>query len=217
MMAPTNQERTERSRRAILDAAAPVFSQQGYAAASLNRIIEESGLTKGGFYFHFPSKQDLALAVLADHRQQLMTYLAREVAGLPRAVDRLFETPRVLARLAAQGKGPADFGAMIGELAQDPDLRDEVCGSIRVWIDQVAVQFREAQDEGSIRSDIDAATLAQIAIGAFIGVQSLTAQLADDDLERRVDDVTALFRMALVSGGDPPARRRSVRPRSAAR
>ena len=60
-------DRGTRSRRAILDAAMPIFERDGYAAASLNQIIAASGLTKGGFYFHFASKQALALAVLADH------------------------------------------------------------------------------------------------------------------------------------------------------
>src|SRR6476660_8457809 len=45
-------DRGARSRRAILDAALPIFERDGYAAASLNQIIAASGLTKGGFYFH---------------------------------------------------------------------------------------------------------------------------------------------------------------------
>jgi len=55
-------DRGARSRRAMLDAALPIFERDGYAAASLNQIIAASGLTKGGFYFHFASKQELALA-----------------------------------------------------------------------------------------------------------------------------------------------------------
>jgi AcrR family transcriptional regulator len=64
--------RGNRSRRAILDAALPIFARDDYTAASLNQIIAASGLTKGGFYFHFPSKQALALAVIEDQRQGLL-------------------------------------------------------------------------------------------------------------------------------------------------
>ena len=66
-------DRADRSRRAILDAAAPVFAERGYTAASLNQIIEASGLTKGGFYFHFPSKLALARAVIADQNERWFT------------------------------------------------------------------------------------------------------------------------------------------------
>jgi AcrR family transcriptional regulator len=69
-MTAATADRGTRSRRAILAAATPIFERDGYAAASLNQIIAASGLTKGGFYYHFASKQELALAVLADHNTQ---------------------------------------------------------------------------------------------------------------------------------------------------
>jgi AcrR family transcriptional regulator len=75
--------RGDRSRRAILDAALPNFARNGYTAASLNQIIEASGLTKGGVYFHFPSKQALALAVIEDHRQGLLERVWAEVRKHP--------------------------------------------------------------------------------------------------------------------------------------
>ena len=159
--APT--DRGEHSRRAILDAALPVFRTDGYAAASLNQIIEASGLTKGGFYFHFPSKQALALAVLADHQERAVARVRQEIGSHERAVDRLFATPRVIARHTEAGDGPAALRKLTEELARDPDLRDVVCGSIRVWIEDAAKQFRAAQAEGSVRDDIDAATFAEVA------------------------------------------------------
>lgn len=60
------QERAERSRAAILEAAADEFDQHGYAGARLERIVERTGLTKGAVYFHFRSKLDLAKALLEE-------------------------------------------------------------------------------------------------------------------------------------------------------
>jgi AcrR family transcriptional regulator len=200
-MTPTNQQRTQRSRRAILAAAHPVFARRGYAGASLNQIIEDSGMTKGGFYFHFPSKQALALAVVPDQQQRLADSVAAEIAPLPRAVDRLFETPRVIVRATLEGHGPTELGRLVSELAQDPDLRDEVCGSIRIWVDLVADQFREAQAEGSIRADLYAAMLADVAVGGLTGMQVLTDQLADDGLERRVEGLIQTVRLATQTNG----------------
>src|SRR4029450_571371 len=97
-------DRGEQSRRAILDAAAPIFREHGYSAASLNQIIEASGLTKGGFYFHFPSKQALALAVLADHQRRWIDEMNVQISRYPRAIDRLFAAPRVIAEFARRGE-----------------------------------------------------------------------------------------------------------------
>lgn len=43
-----------------------LFSLKGFISTSINDILEASGTSKGGFYNHFSSKEDLFLAVLAD-------------------------------------------------------------------------------------------------------------------------------------------------------
>ncbi|MEJ2871717.1 ScbR family autoregulator-binding transcription factor [Actinomycetospora sp. OC33-EN08] len=53
------------TRGAILDAAAYEFALEGYHAASLSKILERSGVTKGALYFHFSSKEAMADAVVA--------------------------------------------------------------------------------------------------------------------------------------------------------
>jgi AcrR family transcriptional regulator len=189
-------DRADRSRRAVLDAAAPIFAERGYTAASLNQIIEASGLTKGGFYFHFPSKLALARAVIADQNERWFEAAMDEANRHELAVDRLFALPKALARLTAQGEGPASLRSMIEELARESDLRDELCGSIRVGVEAVAGQFREAQAEGTIRADLDPDVMAEIAVGGFAGMQALTDQLGDQDFERRVESLIAFVRAA---------------------
>ena len=47
-----------------------MFAERGYLGTSLNELIKETGLAKGGFYFHFASKEALALACLQDRQEQ---------------------------------------------------------------------------------------------------------------------------------------------------
>jgi AcrR family transcriptional regulator len=194
-------DRREQSRRAILDAATPFFREHGFAAASLNQIIEASGLTKGGFYFHFPSKQALALAVLADHQQRAVEQVRQEIGGYQHAVDRLFATPLVIARSLEAGDGPAAMRKLSEELARDPDLRDEVCGTIQVWIENAAQQFSAARDEGSVRGDIDPMVFAEVAVGAHIGMQDLSEQLGDGRYLARVEALVKLIQRAILPAG----------------
>src|SRR2546429_8094056 len=51
----------EATRRLILERAAPVFNQRGYAGASMSELVEATGIEKGGIYNHFGSKEDLAV------------------------------------------------------------------------------------------------------------------------------------------------------------
>src|SRR3954467_846977 len=51
---------------AILSAARKELARAGYEGASLNRILEEAGLSKGAFYYYFDDKDDLVATVLLD-------------------------------------------------------------------------------------------------------------------------------------------------------
>jgi AcrR family transcriptional regulator len=191
--------RAGRSRRAILDAAAPIFAERGYEAASLNEIILASGLTKGGFYFHFRSKRELALAVLQDSGERWVRLLDRELGATPTALERLVAAPRLIARLARRGEGPAALRRLADDLTRDPEVRDEVCGSIRTWIASAASDVVAAQAEGSVRDDLDPEVLAEILIAAFVGAQTFTEQFGDDDLERRVEEQIAFVLPAILT------------------
>ena len=55
----------DRTRAKILDAAGRLFRHGGYSAVGLATVMQEAGLTVGGFYAHFPSKEALFTEVLA--------------------------------------------------------------------------------------------------------------------------------------------------------
>lgn len=55
--------RGQRTRQLVLERTAQVFDQQGYAGATLSQLVESTGLTRGAFYFHFESKDDLAVSI----------------------------------------------------------------------------------------------------------------------------------------------------------
>lgn len=54
----------EATRQRLLDAAQRAVLEKGFAATSLDELIAECGLTKGGFFYHFKDKTDLAKALL---------------------------------------------------------------------------------------------------------------------------------------------------------
>src|SRR5262249_59647799 len=53
------------SRTRLLGAAMYVIRAQGYSATTVDDICSEAGLTKGAFFYHFKSKEDLAVATAA--------------------------------------------------------------------------------------------------------------------------------------------------------
>ncbi|HNH84664.1 MAG TPA: helix-turn-helix domain-containing protein, partial [Acidobacteriota bacterium] len=63
MRYPAN--RKEESRQKILQAAARLFREHGYNGVGVDAVMAEAGLTPGGFYAHFPSKEALFAEALA--------------------------------------------------------------------------------------------------------------------------------------------------------
>lgn len=75
----TRAESQERTRQALLDAAARRFSEQGYLGTTLAQVAADAGLTKGAVYANFTSKADLFLEVRKEW----------SFSGLPEVADRL--------------------------------------------------------------------------------------------------------------------------------
>lgn len=74
---PRQQERARRTRAALVESAAAEFAKRGYAAASINDILEQSNATKGAMYFHFASKEELARAVLDEGLERYRVIVAK--------------------------------------------------------------------------------------------------------------------------------------------
>ena len=60
----TQEERSEKSKQQILDAALKLFSHKGYGATSVRDIAEEAELSKGNVYHHFPDKEAIFRALI---------------------------------------------------------------------------------------------------------------------------------------------------------
>jgi len=175
------QERAVRTRRAVLEAAAAVFAERGYAAATIGEILARAQVTKGALYFHFDSKAALAQGVL---EAQVTTdyHVPRELkqqewvdAGLTLA-KRLPQEPLLLAgvRLSADLQGREVFGS-----------------AWPAWTELTAAFLSEAKERGEVLPHVVPSESAQVFLGAWIGVQYVSQAMSGwADLEVRM---SALF------------------------
>jgi AcrR family transcriptional regulator len=84
-----HQERSEATRRRLFKAALRVFARDGFEAARIEDIAAEAGHTRGAFYAHFPSKENLFFALLEHESQRNMERLRTLLDGCPNDEDRL--------------------------------------------------------------------------------------------------------------------------------
>jgi len=77
-------------RDAILDAASRLFYAQGYNATGIQQIIDEAGVSKGTFYTHFRSKDELGLEYMRKRHADEMNHLKEVLAGVKDPRKRYF-------------------------------------------------------------------------------------------------------------------------------
>src|SRR6266567_2905448 len=111
-------ETRHESKTSILNAALKVFRTKGYSATRIEDICQEAGLTKGSFFHHFSTKEELAIAA-ADYWSEVTSALFA-VAPYHQPADPL---DRVLAyadfrKLILQGELP-EFTCLVGTMTQE--------------------------------------------------------------------------------------------------
>jgi TetR/AcrR family transcriptional repressor of nem operon len=106
------------SKAKFLDAALHVIRAKGYSATRIEDICEAAGLTKGSFFHHFKSKEELALAA-ADHFAEVADRLFA-TAPYQRAADPLDRLLGYVDFRSAilQGELP-DFTCLLGTMVQE--------------------------------------------------------------------------------------------------
>src|SRR5262249_55211606 len=75
--------RGEGKRQRIIDAAAEVLAQRGYAGTTLADIANAAGMQAGSLYYHFVSREELAEVVLSSGARGTMQHTMDAVAALP--------------------------------------------------------------------------------------------------------------------------------------
>ncbi|MCY0148477.1 TetR/AcrR family transcriptional regulator [Hoeflea sp. G2-23] len=192
----------------LLDAALTVIRTQGYSATTVDDLCKAAGVTKGAFFHHFASKQDLAVA--AANYWTEMTGGLFETAPFHDPADPL---DRVLAYIAfrkaiLQGNIP-DFTCLVGTMVQEtydtnPTIRDACWASISGHADTLVPDIEAAMREHGIDADWSASSLAlhtqAVIQGAFILAKaSGRADLASDSLDHLYRYVEQLFGNETVS------------------
>ncbi len=159
------QERAERSRAEILDAAAVEFDAHGYAGARLDRIIERTRLTKGAVYFHFRSKLDLAEELVAEKYGNWPELIAAvDASGATGVAAARDLTARVAAVFATDVRVRAAMKLSRTVLPPGPE-NDPYAR----WTAVVAAHLARAVEAEELPAGTDPVTLATVAVQAFFG------------------------------------------------
>ncbi|GAA1918689.1 ScbR family autoregulator-binding transcription factor [Streptomyces durmitorensis] len=192
------QERAIRTRRAILEAAAEVFDEVGYEAATIAEILKRSGLTRGALYFHFGSKEELAHGVLAVQVDALPPVPKQELK-LQESLDEALLLAYLLRRESGDPIVRGSVRLTIDQGAAQGGLDARL--PMQAWVEHTHALLDEAKTNGELLPHVDTLGLAKLAVGAFTGIQVLSNIMTDrQDMPERVID---LYRNLMAAAAAP--------------
>jgi AcrR family transcriptional regulator len=182
------QDRAIRTRRAILVAAARIFEERGYQAATISEILAAADVTKGALYFHFPSKEHLAQGVLHEQDQQL------PIPDRACKVQQIVDTVLLQAyRLQTDPMVRAGVRLTLDQQAQGLDRS----GPFVRWAEVCTELLEKAQAQGELLPHVAPKETGDVMVGCFAGIQAMSQAMCNyQDLLSRI---AALLRHLLPS------------------
>jgi TetR/AcrR family transcriptional regulator, transcriptional repressor for nem operon len=193
-MARYPKEQKARTREQIVAAASQAFREEGIAEVSIPALMARLGLTHGGFYAHFPSKE----ALVAEACARPLESRSRELATLP--PDGAALRAVIAAYISAQRRdNPADscpLPAVSGEMARAaPAVRHTFTEAMKGYLDRIAALLPA---EVAARGEDQELALVATMVGAVL----LARAVDDPDLSDRIVTACREFALAAFAPGD---------------
>lgn len=186
------QERSARTRLLVLRAASELFAQHGFRHTSVKDVADRMEMTKGAVYFHYPSKEALAVAVVEEHYARWPALLEEVLAE---GFGPLETAEQLLARTAVAFRDDIVVQAGARLQIERPHIDAELPTPYVDWTDLLASLLVAAREQGRLREGVAPDAAARSLVSAFFGAQHISDVLQGraDVVERWAETSELLF------------------------
>lgn len=192
-------KRREETRQRLLTSALGIFARNGYERATVDEIVRDAGFSKGAFYVHFKSKDDLFWTMLEErilHHQDAFRQSVNPGSSFRQNVRRLLSA--IFDLESEDPSWPAIVMEFVAHAGRNSDVRERFATIYKRWREVIVAMLREGQAAGQVRGDIDLAFAASAAIALIEGTIT-QSRLAPNEivLDEMIDPLCALLAQAL--------------------
>ncbi|MEB3356183.1 MAG: TetR/AcrR family transcriptional regulator [Synechococcales bacterium] len=174
--------KAEETKLKIIQQAANLFNQQGYAGSSMSDIMKATGLKKGGIYNHFVSKDELAIAAFDFAVEQVSQRYVRALKGKRGAIASLKAIVHTFCtaadELPLKGGCPLLNTAVESDDAH-PALRERTQQAMYRWRHLVHQVVQRGVDGSEIQPAVNPDEVATVLIAVMEGALMLTKLYGD--------------------------------------
>ena len=177
------------TRERLLDAALELVNLRGFAATSIDQILERVGVTKGAFFHHFRSKNELARALIerfaAADEEVLRTNMERAERVSDDPLEQLLLFVGLMIEVAEELDARPDPGCLFATFCWEsglfePETHRVVADAMLRWRSVLGAKLRAAAEARPTAVEIDADALADLLTvifeGAFVMARTLPGE-----------------------------------------
>lgn len=162
-------------RERILEAAAVCFCRKGYHETPVQDICDEAGLSKGGLYTYFKSKEEILAALIEENFLRPLEQAQEVAAGGGTAVEKLDRVARFIIDRLGPGDNQTAATPQLhleiwAEASKNHHLQKQCARGYERWRAFLADLLREGIAAGQLKRDVDPDALSTILVAVFDGL-----------------------------------------------
>jgi len=173
----------EKTRAVILESAFDEIYHRGFQGARIDEIVAKTSMTKGAFFSHFQTKNELGYALVDEVlREKTLDRWIRPLAAYSNPVQGIISRFRKI--IETMPEDHVALGCPLNNLVQemsaiDPVFRDKLNAVLKLWIDETERYLKKAQDEGYLRKEVSPREVAEFVVMVEEGSLAMVKNLRD--------------------------------------
>lgn len=172
MSASAAKRQPDLTRQRLLECAFEEIHRSGFRSASIEAILESSGVTKGALYHHFGSKAELGYAVVDEVIRPWIEENWKPAAEAENVIDAAVALCRQLTKLRSERALTCGcpFNNLINEMSSvDEGFRKRLQAILDDWREGIIGSLRQGQVRDTVRKDVEPAAAAAFIIASIEG------------------------------------------------
>jgi AcrR family transcriptional regulator len=191
-------EYKEKKKKEILSSAFVCFAKKGFELATINDIVEHSGISKGAIYNYFQSKDEIYLELMSTDTNQTYDELNQEISKKKLAIEKLnflFDIYLEVDPFIEENK--SRFSVHL-EFKLHSSRNKELTQLLRnrrqkYFISQISDILKDGQKSGEIKQDVNPDVFADIFWSMIDGVVSQTIVYEDYPYQEALKEIKKMF------------------------
>ena len=174
----------EETKKKIIEGAEILFTENGYDSTTVQNICNKAEISKGAFFYHFPTKEFLFLEILDKYLSELdkrMNEIEKKSKNTLRAME---EMVIILEEIFITSEGKFTiFLEFLRKASKETEIMKKISYQFQKYKKYVYEMIENGKKEGNIKKEIDSEFISQLIISLAIGMILKSSLFLDQENE----------------------------------